>query len=113
MNQEFPTIKSTEIMCNGRGPNGEGVLEKPINVVIELSRPYLRKPNDIEVVPKDCPFLTGGHCQRCKASHPDKDKVGTGVLCPYSFNWPYVLENNLDWKIPTELISIMEEVKLS
>lgn len=113
MNQEFPTIKSIEIMCVGRGPDGGGVLEKPINVVIKLSRPYLKKPNDIEVVPKNCPFLTGGDPQRCKASHPDEDKVGAGVLCPFSFDWPYVLENNADWEIPTELVNIMEEVKFS
>ena len=113
MNPEFPTTKLIEIMCVGRGSDGRGVLEKPINVVIKLSRPYLKKPNDIEVVPKNCPFFTGGHRQRCKASHPDSDKVGTGVACPYSFDWPYVLENNTDWKVPTELVDIMEEVKAS
>ena len=98
------------ISCGGRGPNGESIFE-PIDIVIELFKPYPLYQNDIEVVPKDCSFLTGGHRQRCKASHPDLDKVGDGVACPYSFDFPYVLENNADWKIPVELVNIMEELK--
>lgn len=102
-----------EINCRGRGPNGQEVPDVSIKVTIELSKPYNKKPNDILVEPKDCPFLTGGHRERCKASHPDQDKVGDGVSCPYSFDYPYVSENNTDWKIPDELVKIMKRMKAS
>ncbi len=34
----------------------------------------------------DCKYNTGGHGDRCKASHPEVDKIGNGVGCPYSFD---------------------------
>lgn len=45
-----------------------------------------------------CKYNTGGHGQRCKASHPDTDKVGEGIICPYSFD----IFNRLDYERKTE-----------
>lgn len=42
-----------------------------------------------------CPYNTGGHGQRCKASHPEVDKVGDGVLCPYALDIPYYADGKI------------------
>jgi len=58
----------------------------------------------------NCIHNTGGHGDRCKASHPDKDKFGKRIWCPYSFDFPYVLESNQDWQAPEELKVAVEEM---
>ena len=79
---EFP------IKCKGRDKNGNEVLEEPIGVIVNISRTTDTSiESDVE-----CPYNTGGHGQRCKASHPEVDKVGEGVRCPYSFDIPYAFE---------------------
>lgn len=45
-----------------------------------------------------CPYNTGAHGERCKASHPEVDKEGEGVTCPYALDIPYTLEWGLGWK---------------
>lgn len=45
----------------------------------------------------DCPYNTGGHGQRCKASHPHSDKFEEGVHCPYSFDLPYAFDIRIDF----------------
>ena len=82
--QRFP------IRCKGRDENGNDVLEKAVNVVI-----LVRKSPSSDTISTEvrCPYNTGGHGQRCKASHPRSDKVGDGVGCPYSLDIPYALEN--------------------
>lgn len=99
------------IQCRGRGPSGEVVLDKPVSVNVSLSQPEPERM--ISVGPMDCPYNTGGHGQRCKASHPDQDKVGEGVICPFSFDYPYVLEFKPDWTAPAELTAAMAEFGVS
>ena len=102
--------KLVQIQCCGRGPTGETVLQQPVGVTVRLSSPG---PGPmISVGPTDCPYNTGGHGQRCKASHPEKDKVGAGVLCPFSFDYPYAQEFP-GWTMPTELIPAMAELGVS
>jgi len=88
-----------QIMCEGRGFLGEEILVTPISVVVEL---YTRDHRNIQVSPRNCPHNTGGHGQRCKAAHPEQDKVGEGIECPYSFDYPYALEFP-SWRVPAEL----------
>jgi hypothetical protein len=40
------------------------------------------------------------------------DKVGEGVLCPYSFDHPYVLEFDQQWQPPAELADALQDPKL-
>ena len=103
-------IKSVEIECRGRGPRGENVLRVPIHVVVGLFKPYPRHPEEIEAKPT-CPYLTGGHGQRCKASHPNQDKVGDGVFCIFRFDYSRLVENYGDAGIPIELLDAINEIK--
>jgi len=81
--QDFP------IECKGRDGKGKEVLPKPVNVTVHI----YKSPGSSSITTQvNCPYNTGSHGQRCKASHPDKDKVGDGVICPYSFDIPYALE---------------------
>ena len=82
--QRFP------IQCRGRDRHGNEVLKKPVAVTVvahQHSGDFQNIHLDVE-----CPYITGGHGQRCKASHPNTDKVGEGVGCPYSVDIPYALE---------------------
>ncbi len=99
-------MKSVIIQCRGRGFQGEEVLDKPIAVIVELDNSDVM----ISVGPNDCPFNTGGHGQRCKASHPHQDKVGAGVGCPFSFDYPYCAERP-GWTVPNELKAVMQELE--
>ncbi|MEK6854931.1 MAG: hypothetical protein AABX73_01795 [Nanoarchaeota archaeon] len=81
--QTFP------IQCKGRDANGLEVLTEPVNVNVKIHKSPGSNTISSNV---ECPYNTGGHGQRCKASHPDVDKVGEGVGCPYSFDIPYALE---------------------
>lgn len=99
-----------QIQCKGRGPHGQTVLETPVPIVVELTK--YPGNNLISVGPKNCPYNTGGHGQRCKASHPGQDKVGNGVCCPFSFDYPYA-RRFLGWSIPSELKLAVAELEES
>lgn len=106
-------IRKVDITCKGRDMEGKEALEEGIPVVISI-RP--RKPPivlnaEIVVEPVRCPYNTGGHGQRCKASHPGQDKVGNGVFCPFSFDYPYVLEGNPYWGPPEIIAEAFREAK--
>lgn len=98
-----------KVKCYGRTMIGEPVLVESVEVDVRL----YRSPNtdmcccDVS----GCPHNTGGHGQRCKASHPWTDKVGDGVLCPFAFDYPYVLAS-IGWKMPEELREVVEAVML-
>lgn len=79
------------IECRGRDRNGREVLKKPVRVEVVVSQnPGDRK--NIHMSVQGCPHLTGGHGQRCKASHPKRDKAEEDVFCSYSADIPYALE---------------------
>ncbi|MDP3770573.1 MAG: hypothetical protein U1A25_00250 [Candidatus Sungbacteria bacterium] len=78
------------IQCCGRDEHGREVLGTPVCVMVHIRQPAGDEKNiHMSVV---CPFNTGGHGQRCKASHPSVDKVGNGIPCPYSIDIPYVID---------------------
>ena len=78
------------IQCHGRDASRKEVLLEPVAVKVRVSQHHGDEKNislDVE-----CPHNTGGHGQRCKASHPNTDKVGEGVGCPYSVDIPYAID---------------------
>src|SRR3989344_7912872 len=81
--QTFP------IQCKGRDSLGSEVFQEPVDVKVKIHKSPGSNMISSNV---ECPYNTGGHGQRCKASHPEIDKVGEGVGCPYSFDVPYALE---------------------
>ena len=82
------------IQCRGRDAEGREVLAEPVSVdVLVYQSPGVE--TSISLSPT-CQYRTGGHGQRCKASHPTVDKVGEGVTCPYSADLPYALETHSD-----------------
>jgi hypothetical protein len=90
MNVEDYVEQNFPIKCGGRNKKGSEVLTEPIEVSIKVYKSP--NSNDLSSI-IDCPYNTGGHGQRCKASHPKGvDKIGEGVICPYSFDIPYALE---------------------
>lgn len=97
--------KMVDVQCKGRGREARPVFDQPINVSVRLSQ----CGDIISVNPQHCPFNTGGHGQRCKASHPDQDKVGIGIGCPYSFDYPYAC-GRPDWTMPSELKDVIAEM---
>ena len=95
-------------MCSGRNPIGEPTLPEPIEVEVKL----FRSPgSSMCCCGVECPHNTGGHGQRCMASHPWTEKEGDGVLCPFAFDYPYVLKD-LGWKMPEELREAVVEVMM-
>lgn len=95
--------------CRGFDSGGLPVLDAPVSVTIDLHRSP--GASTIGVGPKECPHNTGGHRQRCKASHPPGvDKVGEGVSCPFSFDYPYVKEFDSRWVPPFEVAAALEEI---
>jgi len=77
------------IECKGRDSRGREVLDKPVSANVKISK----SPGSNELTSLvECCYNTGGHGQRCKASHPDVDKVGEGIGCPYSFDVPYAFD---------------------
>lgn len=81
------------IQCKGRDKLGKEILGEPVDVKIKISN--YRGSNIISSI-VSCLYNTGGHGQRCKASHPNADKVSEGIICPYSFDIPYALEKRRD-----------------
>jgi hypothetical protein len=79
------------IQCFGRNSEGEKVFRLPVQVEVKVSQSSGNE-TDIFVSVNKCQYNTGGHGQRCKASHPEIDKVGEGVLCPYAIDIPYATD---------------------
>lgn len=84
--QNFP------IQCKGRNAEMKEALREPVTFNLRIYKTF--GSSDISSDASKCPYNTGPHGQRCKASHPNQDKVGEGVICPYSFDIPYALEQN-------------------
>lgn len=78
------------ILCYGRDFNGSPVLNEPVtaDVIVSQSVEYA-----ISLDVK-CMYNTGGHRQRCKASHPEVDKIDEGI-CPYAIDIPYALDKKI------------------
>lgn len=85
LEQTFP------VECNGRDRKGGGVLTTPVQVRVTVSRSSGTNVLESQV---ECPYNAGGHGQRCKASHPEQDKVGEGIACAYAFTIPHVIDEN-------------------
>lgn len=77
------------VSCSGRDARGNEVLQIPVAVSVRVGQSAGEKNIRVSV---ECLFNTGGHGQRCRASHPKVDKVGSGVGCPYVLDIPYALE---------------------
>lgn len=84
----LPNSHSWKFKCRGRDWIGNKPLASPVDVVLRVSQSG--ENFSINVA---CVHNTGGHGQRCKASHPEVDKCGAGVACPYSMDIPYCIDN--------------------
>jgi hypothetical protein len=80
--------KKFPIKCFGRDSEGKPVLETPVKFKLNIHQ----RPGDdenISVSVDKCPYNTGGHGQRCRASHPPGvDKIGVGIICPFTLSLP-------------------------
>jgi len=84
--------KMFPIRCFGRDINGKPVLEKPVKFKLNIHQSP-GNVEDISISAENCRYNTGSHGQRCRASHPPGvDKVGDGVICPYSLDIPYATD---------------------
>jgi hypothetical protein len=81
--QNFP------IQCKGRDPNGKEVLGRAADAVVNM---HQSPGSNVISSSVTCPYNTGSHGERCKASRPKFDQVGKGIVCPYSLDIPYALE---------------------
>jgi hypothetical protein len=81
------------VECRGRDIIGSEVLIEPEEVDVRISQ-----SPDCNTISSSvrCQYNTGGHGERCKASHPGVDKVDEGVRCPYSFDVPQVFDIKSD-----------------
>ena len=93
------------IQCAGKGFDGKPVLPETIPVLIQIRHGRGGQANT-SVEPTGCPYNTGSHGERCKAAHPRQDKVGEGVLCPFSFDFPHIQKVVPDWQLPPELARV-------
>ena len=86
----MPIINATfRIECKGRNVKRQEVLKEPVNVRVEV---WGRSNSDTIEINVHCPHNTEGHGQRCKASHPGRDKVGKGIHCAYSLDLPHAMD---------------------
>ena len=69
------------VSCSGRDAEGQEILVTPVSARVKVRLLEDGKTIDVGV---ECPHNTGGHGERCKASHPGQDKVGEGIRCPYA-----------------------------
>ena len=69
--------------CLGMDEWGFAVLEKPVEAVVSITR---RAGGNTLSAIVECEYNTGGHGERCKASHPDVDKTDKDVYCPYGLD---------------------------
>lgn len=95
--------------CQGRKPDGSSALQEGVAAEARMSLSPVSRIISCNV---ECTHNTGGHGQRCMASHPGTEKLGKGVLCPFSFDYPYVLEYDRNWEPPEELKRPLEALKL-
>ncbi len=81
----MPGIKTAflPLSCWGRNASLEAVLDKPIQILVMVA-----SQGGSLTIAVDCPHNTGSHGHRCKASHPEVDKVGDGISCPYAIDLP-------------------------
>ena len=95
MKEEEYVTKTFERECEGRDGSGKKVLQEPIAVKIEV-----HKSPDSRMISSlvDCPHNVGAHGQRCKASHPNQDKVGYGINCRYSFDYVPISLEGIDFE---------------
>lgn len=77
------------IECRGRNLLRKEVLPEPVLVLVEIFK--FSGSNHLSSI-VECPYNTGGHGDRCKASHPEVDKKEVGISCPYSFDIPYAID---------------------
>jgi len=75
--------------CFGRNSEGKNALSTAVNFNLVITRP----PEDsqcVSISAESCPHNTGSGKQRCKASYaPGIDKIGEGIICPYTLDIPY------------------------
>lgn len=91
LKQGFP------VLCQGRNPRGEKCLKDAILVTVEV---YQRDddPQNINILPRDCPHNGGGHGGNCLAWLSDganAQRLGGSdkkAVCPYSVDLPGGLE---------------------
>ncbi len=87
------------VECKGRDINGNDFFSDGIRVDVTISKSPGSSTISSNVT---CPYNTGAHGQRCKASHPKIEKIlfekgmdpawNEDIICPYSFDIPYALE---------------------
>lgn len=80
-NESF--VKICNVQCYGCDQNGQLALEEPMNAQVKI----YKTPDSEYLISTTvkCSYNTGAHGQRCRASHPETDKAGEGVSCPFSF----------------------------
>jgi len=79
-----------QIKCLGRRAPGIPALREPVDAVV-----HIRQAGNSISLDVNCIYNTGGHGQRCKASHPNVDKVGDGVFCAYAVDIPWHHDHTL------------------
>ena len=67
---------SAKANCRGITFDEKPCFKEPI--VVDLLVRFFHCGWDVSV---ECPYNTGGHGQRCMASHPGYEKLGDGVPC--------------------------------
>ena len=76
--------KTHSLKCFGRDENNKKALKESVDVLVQV---YKSPGSNMISSNVTCPYNTGGHGQRCKASHPTVDKIyGKEVYCPYAFD---------------------------
>ncbi|MBR9705816.1 hypothetical protein GOV14_02155 [Candidatus Pacearchaeota archaeon] len=77
-----------KVKCKGRDEQRNEVLEEAVKVTVNVT------PSGESILSSsvECQYNTGSHGQRCKASHPEVDKQGKGIICPYSIDIPYAID---------------------
>jgi len=103
-------IKRVEVACHGCSRDCSRLLNESVNVVIKITITKSRSGDGwIWTDPDNCPHNYGGHRDWCSASHPGERREGDDrIMCKFSFDYPYILENIPDWQPPAELKEIMK-----
>ena len=73
------------VQCRGRDASYKEVLGEPVLVEVHIRALADEKTIATEV---RCPFNTGSHGHRCKASHPESEQAEEDVTCPYVLDIP-------------------------
>ncbi|MBU1199754.1 MAG: hypothetical protein KKF46_05555 [Nanoarchaeota archaeon] len=77
------------IQCKGRDIDRKEVLDEPVDVKVKI---YKRPGSNDLSSEVECPYIRGGHGDRCKASWAETGKHVSGIGCPYSFDVPYAFD---------------------